>query len=153
MDAEFETAPSLNGRKAVRANDVPTSDVRSSVTPQKLTGSESDHSHQVPSHYKEPIPGTSTFSANPNATASSGWSKKRKATSQAMPTATFSQPGTRRSSTTGQMTPSFRDSNMLTFDSCGGRLKGKKLIADDGTALEVNGNVSLRLETCCNLRS
>jgi len=28
---------------------------------------------------------------------------------------------------------------MLSFEDCGGRLNGKKLVADDGTVLEVNG--------------
>lgn len=28
---------------------------------------------------------------------------------------------------------------MLTFDNCGARLKNKKLVADDGVVLEVNG--------------
>jgi hypothetical protein len=38
-----------------------------------------------------------------------------------------------------QATGGFGDSNMLSFDGCGSRLKGKKLVADDGTVLEVNG--------------
>lgn len=148
MDAEFETYPSLNGRKAVRANDgANTAEVGSSVTPQQLPTT-SDHSHPTPSHYREPIPGTSTFSANPTAAANS---KKRKAATQALstphqlqapiPGASTSQSAIRRSSTAAPTTVGFRDSNMLSFDQCGGQLKGKKLIADDGTVLEVNGNI------------
>lgn len=47
----------------------------------------------------------------------------------------------RKTSMAAQVVAEFRESNMLSFDDCGGRLKGKKLIADDGTVLEVNGKL------------
>jgi hypothetical protein len=109
----------------------------------------------VQNHHKGPIPGTSTFSANPTtATASTNQpSKKRKApgssttstiVSQAQPPEQAAPPDpavTRRASIAAQVMRGFRDSNMLSFDDCGGRLKGKRLVADDGTVLEVNGKI------------
>jgi hypothetical protein len=38
-----------------------------------------------------------------------------------------------------QVVAGFRDSNMLSFENCAGRLSGQRLVADDGTVLEVNG--------------
>jgi hypothetical protein len=152
LDAEFEVASSskdTSGRKSARAIDSvtdagrPTSNVRKNPVP------EIEHTLTIQSHYKEPIPGTSTFSANPAATVPSHHSKKRKAPSQ--PT-TFQpqlqnpaqnlaipQAVTRRASMAAQVAAGFRDSNMLSFENCAGRLSGKKLVADDGTVLEVNG--------------
>lgn len=109
----------------------------------------------IRSHSKDPIPGTSTFSANPAAAGiPTQPSKKRKAigqpatnsmqtqhqnhTLQGTPTA---QAVTRRASMAAQVVAGFRDSNMLSFDNCGGRLSGKRLVADDGTILEINGKL------------
>lgn len=167
IDAEFElpaAAKEVNGRKAARAADqasVPEIG-RSANTTRKNPSPESDQVVTVQSHYKEPIPGTSTFSANP--AQSNQTSRKRKATGQPA-TTTFqtqlqvpvqnvptTQPPTRKASMAAQVAAGFRESNMLSFEDCGGRLNGKKLVADDGTVLEVNGKW-LHWTRSCLLRS
>lgn len=154
LDAEFEVPTSskdANGRKLARVSDAGNAmdTSRSTNSARKNPLSEIEHTVTIPSHYKEPIPGTSTFSANPAATGPSHHSKKRKATSQPttfqpqlqVSTQSLATPQavTRRASMAAQVVAGFRDSNMLSFESCAGRLSGKRLVADDGTALEVNG--------------
>jgi hypothetical protein len=152
IDTEFEVPSSKDAtvRKAARVGDhgnaVDTA--RPTNLARKIPALETEHTLTIQSHYKEPIPGTSTFSANPAATGSNH-SKKRKATSQVstfqaqlqtpaqnLPTL---QAVTRRTSMAAQVVAGSRDSNMLSFESCAGRLSGKRLVADDGTVLEVNG--------------
>jgi len=162
LDAEFEISTTTKdslGRKSGRAADpapsMSSDPGRAANITRKILGLDSDQIATAQSHYKEPIPGTSTFSANPAATAAAGQSsKKRKAPNQ--PAATMFQPQlqiptqsipttqavTRRASIAAQVAGGFRESNMLSFDDCGGRLKGKKLVADDGTILEVNGELN-----------
>jgi hypothetical protein len=153
IDAEFEAPYSkdANMRKAARVGDAGNAvdTARSTNLVRKNPVPEIEHTPTIQSHYKETIPGTSTFSANPAATGSSHHSKKRKATSQ--PTTFQPQPQapaqnlatpqavTRRASMAAQVVAGFRDSNMLSFEGCAGRLSGKRLVADDGTVLEVNG--------------
>jgi hypothetical protein len=158
LDAEFEVAASQrdNGRKTAKPADLGSNTTSDSGRPtniiRKAPGPESDQILTVPSHYKEPIPGTSTFSANPTATnvPSQSSSKKRKANGQPtiavqpqlqvpLQSTPTPQAITRRASMAAQVVAGFRDSNMLSFDTCGGRLKNKRLVADDGTILEVNG--------------
>ena len=153
LDAEFEIAS---------AKDVPDQMVTSLVDPfvsqlapqasgiRKAAASESDAVLVTQSHSQDPIPGTSAFSATLVASSSSQVSKKRKATSNPTATplhslphviannATMGQTAERKGST-AQVVPGFRETNMLGFDISGGRLKKKKLVADDGTTLEVNG--------------
>jgi hypothetical protein len=154
IDAEFEIPSSskdINGRKAARVGDVGnvTEAPKPTNSARKIPAPEMEHTLTIQSHYKEPIPGTSTFSANPAATGPSHYSKKRKATSQP---STFQpqlqvpiqnpatpQAVTRRASMAAQVVAGFRDSNMLSFENCAGRLSGQRLVADDGTVLEVNG--------------
>ena len=154
LDAEFEAPASskdANGRKAARVGDtgIALDIVRSTNPARKVPAPEAEHTLAIQSHYKEPIPGTSTFSANPSAIGSSHHPKKRKATSQ---TTTFQpqpqfpashlatpQAVTRKASLAAQVLTGFRDSNMLSFDTCAGHLSGNRLVADDGTILEVNG--------------
>jgi hypothetical protein len=153
LDIEFEIAPPVKestGRKPVKAADpIATDTGRPSTTARKNLTIEPDQPLTVQSHYKEPIPGTSTFSANPTALSTSqGTSKKRKTThasslqSQlqgASQNAPPTQVVTRRASMVAQVGGNSPDSNMLSFEECKGRLKDNKLIADDGTVLEVNG--------------
>ncbi|KAH9219077.1 hypothetical protein DL95DRAFT_521057 [Leptodontidium sp. 2 PMI_412] len=157
LDAEFELPPVVkenNGRKAARAVD-PASIVDAGQTPtanKASNGAEPDNALPVQSHYKEPIPGTSTFSANP--TANGGHSKKRKAATQApphqahLPGPTQSTPlvVTHRGSMAAYTGSALEDSNMLSFENCGSRLKNNKLVADDGTVLEVNDHAYLVCE-------
>lgn len=105
----------------------------------------------------------STAPATANATGpapSSGSSKKRKATAQATtnnvhsqastPTPTLTTAavtGTRRGA--AQATPhtgGYRETNMLSFERCGGMPKDGKMIADDGTVLAANDHVYLVCE-------
>lgn len=155
IDAELELSPptrDLVVRKVARGSEVGysnASDVsKSSNTARKSYGLDLEQTNAVQSHHKEPIPGTSTFSAKPTTTAVSNTSsKKRKASSQHTTMALLQNPGTappvqaitRRTSMAAQVSSGFRQSNMLTFEKCGGRLQDKKLAADDGTFLEVNG--------------
>jgi hypothetical protein len=154
LDAEFEIASSskdTSARKAARLIDNinVTDSGRPANSTRKIPASETEHTLTIQSHYKEPIPGTSTFSANPAATGPSHHSKKRKAISQnatvqtqiQIPAQNLATPQavTRRASMAAQVVAGSRDSNMLSFEACGGRLSGKRLVADDGTILEVNG--------------
>ncbi|KAF4631157.1 hypothetical protein G7Y89_g6970 [Cudoniella acicularis] len=156
LDAEFElpaAAKENPGRKGARAADTSsssTSETGKGNTGRRAAAPEAEQVIPVQSHHKEPIPGTSTFSANPAATAPTHHaSKKRKAASQSIG---HSQSGlenasaTRKTSLATQVAAGFRETNMLTFENCAGRLKGKKLVADDGTVLEVNDHVYLVCE-------
>lgn len=91
------------------------------------------------------IPGTSSFAANPNASAPAPVSKKRKA---AMASNANGANGHVTNGTTGssrkaaahaQTAMSNRFAKVYTFDGCGHRLKNEKLVADDGTAFGVDG--------------
>jgi hypothetical protein len=156
LDTEFEVTSTVKdnlGRKA-RATDTSASEAGKPANSSRKGGApEGDQLATVQIHYKDPIPGTSTFSANPITAAAPTQSKKRKAAAQS--TTYQSQQGssqptlpvqtvTRRASMAAQVAAGFRETNMLTFENCAGRLKGKKLVADDGTILEVNGMQNLQ---------
>jgi hypothetical protein len=136
------------GRKARAADHGHNNTLQQITNTRKAAGPEEDQTLTVQSHHKEAIPGTLTFSANPTPSTSS---KKRKAANHASTTqvqpqrpaqsAHPSQAGTRRASMVAHTLNGFQDSNMLSFENCGARLKGGKLIADDGTVLEVNGEL------------
>ncbi|KAH6666728.1 hypothetical protein B0J14DRAFT_678071 [Halenospora varia] len=154
LDAEFEVPPTPKeptGRKGARASDANTSNIpetgkgtngRKNIPPEAELGA------PVHNHHKEPIPGTSTFSANPAVTAPTHGGKKRKAASQSTAAqAGPAQPSVnRRTSVAAQVAAGFRETNMLTFENCGGRLKNGKLVADDGTVLQVNDHAYLVCE-------
>jgi len=174
MDADFEIAPSgkETGRKAIKAADAAAAAAAAqsnalepgkSVPSTKKSNTIDNEQVTMQNHHKDPIPGTSTFSANPTTpSATAQPSKKRKANGQ--PTTTASQPQaqpaatsnpsiqavTRRASMAAQVAAGFRESNMLTFDNCGARLKDKKLVADDGTILQVNGESARQFLRPCS---
>jgi hypothetical protein len=144
---EFEVMPSAketSGRKAPRgADQSPASQVEPGRATSSVRQAKIDATQSIPvqNHYKEQIPGTSTFSANLTSVAPAAnlpSTKKRKAAS-----ASQSQSHTPMysSSNAGQGLADFRLSNMLSFDNSGARLKDKKLVADDGTVLEANGKL------------
>lgn len=89
---------------------------------------------------KEAIPGTSTFSANPNAVVGS---KKRKQPGSNQTVQASAAPNGTTSSKSFVASASQSDrsriSNMMTFDKSDGYLKNGKLKADDGTVLSANG--------------
>ena len=151
LDAEFELAPIKEPkiRKSTKggvdiAPSTSNTEVGRGARPSQPEAPEEDLIVSMPSHYKDPIPGTSTFSAKPT-------TKKRKATNQPHPQEAFRQyqvppsnyfipqPTTRKSGHAAELISGIRESNMLSFDNCQGRLKCKKLVADDGTVLEING--------------
>jgi len=111
------------------------------------------------------IPGTSTFSANPNISMAHPPTRKRKAAQAAAAAAATSAPSSstngspyfspapppqphnstaRRASTaTNAATPRFaRETNMLTYEKTKAILKDGALEADDGTRIEINGMVT-----------
>lgn len=158
LDNEIEVStPSRDniGRKGARTADATTTSSvdsgRPSAHSRKGLSADTDQAIPTQAHYKEPIPGTSTFSANPaGATPHTSTSKKRKATSQpslvVLPphaqshaSSSATQTITRRASMAMQASSSFRESNMMTFENCGGVMKDDCLVADDGTVLKVNG--------------
>jgi hypothetical protein len=161
LDVDFEvTVPAKenkesNGRKTTRGgSDIGSASLETgrAVGTTRKTGPDAGHFVTVQSHYKDPIPGTSTFSANPTVTTvTTQPSKKRKAASQSSTPAAHSQAqlsnhgasadhaAARKASMATQVIAGFRATNMLSFDNCGARLEGGKLRADDGTILEVNG--------------
>ncbi|RFU25340.1 hypothetical protein B7463_g10999, partial [Scytalidium lignicola] len=165
LDNEIEVSTTSKdniGRKGTRIVETASSTAADSGRPplhsRKTVGTETDQATSTQSHYKEPIPGTSTFSANPAvATPHNSTSKKRKANGQ--PTVTLFQTQdqvqapssithnvTRRANMAAQISGGFRESNMMTFDNCGGYIKDDCLIADDGTVLKVNDHVYLVCE-------
>lgn len=152
LDVDLEMIPftKTTGRKstskAVDSGVSHTSEPGKSTAAPKKATSDPEQVGMIQSQYKEPIPGTSTFSLNtsaPAAPTTAQASKKRKANGHAAAQAASQhhvtgQPVNRRTSA-AQVVVGFRESNMLTFDNCGARLKDKKLVADDGTVLQVNG--------------
>lgn len=151
MDFEV-TAPAKepSGRKAPRgADQSPASQVETGRATSSVRRALNDatQSVTVQSHYKEQIPGTSTFSANLTSmapVANQLSTKKRKAASASQSQAHTPTHGSSIERKGGMATPlaaDFRESNMLSFDNCAGRLKDQKLIADDGTVLEANGKL------------
>jgi hypothetical protein len=155
-EIEFDVQPvgEDDTRKMVRTS---TSDPRSTMI-QEPAGSTTgrrapqvDYNGNGQALSKDHIPGTSTFSANPSAGIATQPSKKRKATSQPVSSSantllpiinsssSGSQTTTRRASIATQSIKGFRESSMLSFENCAGRLKDGKLVADDGTMLGVNG--------------
>lgn len=95
---------------------------------------------------KDAIPGTSSFFAGPNANNGVTASKKRKqpgaSNSQSSPAPAATPASSKKTdSPVVQYSDSQTQSNtnMPSFENCGGHLKDGKLIADDGTVYEVNG--------------
>lgn len=153
---DFEVAPptkETNGRKATRGADpspAPQAEAGRATSSVRKAGNDPAQSAMVQGHYKEQIPGTSTFSANLTAMvtgANQPLTKKRKAASASQsqshtPTHGLSLDSSiRKSGLAVQAVADYRESNMLSFETCGGRLKDKKLVADDGTVLEANGKL------------
>lgn len=152
-EMEFEAQPAVEDdtRKTGRsgAGDSRSASGQDATTIRK--GLQVDHNNNGQTVSKDYIPGTSTFSANPTAAVAAQPSKKRKANGQPVPsssntllpiinpTSSVSQTNTRRASVATQSATGVRESNMLSFENCAGRLKDGKLVADDGTTLGVNG--------------
>jgi hypothetical protein len=155
MDMEFEYQSKDEGpRKAARGQAVesnPPETARS--TPAGRRPPTVDALHNTLNASKEPIPGTSSFSAVPtsnSAAASVPPSKKRKANPSASTagsqlatsvtgSAADAQMSGRSEVTMASNLNGVKYTNLMTFENCGAILEAGKLVADDGTVLEVNG--------------
>ncbi|GAW22966.1 hypothetical protein ANO14919_125130 [Xylariales sp. No.14919] len=140
-----------------------TGDANKTTTSSTRKSAAADDSRTTSSHITNKD-AHSTTPATANATGpatSSGPSKKRKATTQATTNNVHSQTstptptpttlvvtGTRRSAAQAAAHTSggYRETNMLSFEKCGGMPKDGKMVADDGTVLEANDHVYLVCE-------
>lgn len=154
LETEFDVIASpkeSNGRKGTKTAEGTNLEAAQANIARKGAILEADANVLLQNYHKEPIPGTLTFPANP-APISGQSSKKRKATNQSTPNASLqpqqylpmnglpaAQANTRRASMAAHAAGGFRESNMMSFEGCGSRLKNKKLVADDGTVLQTNG--------------
>ncbi|APA09201.1 hypothetical protein sscle_04g039710 [Sclerotinia sclerotiorum 1980 UF-70] len=156
MDVDIEiAAQEKEVRKAARVNDsrssTSTDNGSSTAATKKTVASELEPVATTQNNNKEPIPGTSTFSANPSVPTTQN-SKKKKPPAQTAAVAASSssqnvvQNGSLVHTTTPRASMAMHESNMLSFDNCGARLKDGKLVADDGTVLSVNDHVYLVCE-------
>jgi hypothetical protein len=140
VDASSGLSPSVASRKSPPANT--NSQKRAATTNSNTNGWNAVNNTSS-------IPGTSTFSANPNVTVQ----KKRKAAAAATPssnghpsakTSTVS----RRSHTLNQVgSKETRVSDVYTFEKCGLKLKNNNLVADDGTVFKQNGELVVMTST------
>ena len=98
---------------------------------------------QVP---RDSIPGTSTFAANPTTTTTSRKRKHPGSSTTMTTSATHSLAPRPKGSggANGRLQP---ETNMMTFDRCGGYLNAnRQLKADDGTVLSANGKEALQFQ-------
>jgi hypothetical protein len=146
VEMDFEQPPPQARNRDVSPSGSPTVASRESPAPtatQKRAPSVSNGWSTVNS--TSPIPGTSTFSANPNANLP----KKRKSapSSSGNPNGNLAQSAqassvTRRAANASAQSKDGGLSNLYTFEKCQGRLKIGKLVADDGTVFCVNGKIA-----------
>ncbi|KAI0817443.1 hypothetical protein GGR55DRAFT_18491 [Xylaria sp. FL0064] len=170
LDVEMEDAfpekkeegPKKGVRQANAATNG-TADTNKTTVSSSRKGAAADDSKNASSHGAS-RDAHAAVPANANATdpvPSSGPSKKRKAATQATTNNVQSQAGTPTpSSTTPAVTGTrrgaaqaaahasggYRETNMLSFEKCGGIPKDGKMVADDGTVLEANDHVYLVCE-------
>ncbi|KAK7540734.1 uncharacterized protein J3D65DRAFT_616351 [Phyllosticta citribraziliensis] len=133
LDATHSPAPSAKRGPAAATNGTPVS--------------------AAPSRDSSTIPGTSTFNANPNATAATAQGKKRKAggshgANSNAPPASAAAPSSAAKRKDALVAANMRrETNMMTFEKCGALLNDKKqLEADDGTVLAIDDHVYLVCE-------
>ena len=92
---------------------------------------------------KEQNSGTSTIaSTNVQTSSVAQPSRKRKATAQSAGSTGQATASTKKNgnSSTPQAGISWPDTNMLTFENCNARPDNRRMVADDGTVLEPNGD-------------
>ena len=152
VEAEMEWGTSKKTKAASKA-----SAARESQTdPEKLSGVSTRRTSAVSSlpsvsnpavsqPIKDNLPGMSSFALHPDqAINAAPQSRKRKAPGNTASTATSTQSAVavrsngaaRRSMDTGALK---RETNMMTFEKSGAILQDGRLVADDGTTLEVHG--------------
>ncbi|PGH16024.1 hypothetical protein AJ79_02004 [Helicocarpus griseus UAMH5409] len=162
IDAEFELAPSLSrsgGSKRASSSNLNHSAASQSADNEKAAGVNTrkhatTNGSNTTSTTKEPIPGTFSFSANPNNSGSTA-PKKRKQPGSHQTTPASSTPNSTSNSSSkkfvvpANIPPESHKShgrNMMTFNNCRAYLKNGKLKADDGTILSPNDHVYLVCE-------
>ncbi|KAI1756742.1 hypothetical protein F4782DRAFT_526418 [Xylaria castorea] len=168
LDVEMEDAPpekkEEEPKKGVRQANAATNgtgDANKATASSLRKGAGADDSKTASSHTSKDAHSTTPATATANATApttSLSTSKKRKATTQATTNNVHSQTstptptpstslvtGTRRGAAVYAGT-GYRETNMLSFEKCGGIPKNGKMVADDGTVLEANDHVYLVCE-------
>lgn len=142
MDAEFElnALKDNGGRKGKGAAQQTDGETSRQANLSKVIEDDVAQSLAQQNTSKGPIPGTSTFSAKP-ASTTTATSKKRKVKDTTSQTQSKAQPLQQRPARASVVNLSaVRDSNMLSFETCGARLNSQKqLVADDGTVLQVSG--------------
>lgn len=142
---------SVNGSPSV-ATDSEKGPATSTRKGQSTAANATANGTQANAAAKEPIPGTSTFSANAtnsnnasSASSASSASRKRKHPPSGATGANPSGSAKRVVSSTSGYKHDIRLSNMMTFENSGARLRNGKLKADDGTTLEVNGKLYMSM--------
>ncbi|POS86563.1 hypothetical protein EPUL_001293 [Erysiphe pulchra] len=152
IEIEYEAVATGNGRKVTRASEVMNSlDIgKSHASSRRANQVELESSNHGNKSAKGCSLGISTTTNNSStAQGQSTTNKKRKASSQmnqsskASSQSMMMQSTTTRSGVTSHIAAGFRETNMMEFENCGGRLMGKNLVADDGTVLQVNDHVYL----------
>lgn len=163
LDVEMEDAfpekkeeePKKGARQA-NATTNGTSEASKTTASSSRKGAAADDSRVSNSHGagKDAHSSTPTTTGATGPATSSGPSKKRKAATQSSTNNAHSQAGTptpapttsattgtRRSAAQAAAQPSagYRETNMLSFEKCGGMPKDGRMVADDGTVLEANG--------------
>jgi hypothetical protein len=124
-------SPSVGGRKSNGAGNSASNAAWGSSTP-------------ITKDTTSTIPGTSTFSANPNLNPAPQPKRRKNAANHAPANGNASSSlmpsqATTRRSTAATAANSARETNMMTFEKSRAMLKNGKLDADDGTSLSVNG--------------
>ncbi|KAI3328401.1 hypothetical protein F4824DRAFT_411821 [Ustulina deusta] len=171
LDVEMEDAfpekkeeePKKGMRQANAATNG-TGDANKTTASSTRKGAAADDSKSASSHgtSKDAHPTAPTTANATGPATSSGPSKKRKATTQATannmhsqtntptptPTTSSAVTGTRRGAAqaAAHAGAGYKETNMLSFEKCGGIPKDGKMVADDGTVLEANDHVYLVCE-------
>ncbi|KAL1603721.1 putative PHD type zinc finger protein with BAH domain-containing protein [Paraconiothyrium brasiliense] len=114
-------------------------------------GASGPNAKDIPSNAN--TPGTSTFTASPAATPAPQPQPKRRKNAASHATnashangAAPSQPAAKRAQNAVAVGSSQRETNMLTFENSGARLKDGCLVADDGQTVAINDQVYLVCE-------
>jgi hypothetical protein len=159
LDVDFEVTSSKDnaGRKNNKSTDSTGAGEATSTTNNSRRATTNDsEGTSLQNGHKDSSPAATSLAAS-NGTPQPA-SKKRKIAGQPpVASSTASQAQTPLSVTPApqvpsskaypapQLVPGFRESNMLGFERCGGRLKHKVLVADDGTRLQVNGRTNTHI--------
>lgn len=145
-DMEFEAALAVprGSRKAAASSAQNSVNASPATDGDRTSGVSTRRAHATANeNAKDAIPGTSSFFAGPTANNGATASKKRKQNNtQSSPASAAPSASAKKTDSTAiqySNSQTQSDTNMPSFENCGGHLKDGKLIADDGTVYEVNG--------------